>query len=262
MNKFLKKGKLLIILAGIVFVSIGVYAESVIRAEQIVYQNRTLKDAMDELYGNATNLKKICKLVNGNLGEIGSKYECDPGDGIKRNFYLLTLRSKEVDLIMDRNITQGSTKTTMTWYDAMKYFESEEGITKTGGWTDVLNIDLPKAQAIANAVGNNNWRAAENSKAWCLETKVLDVTKTPFCYNKTTDTLWLWDYTRDCLNWNCKNSLDSSEAYGYFTRDLMATDNYAWIVSRYGILDGNGTVSGAQQGIRPVITVLHTNLYK
>ena len=116
--------------------------------------------ALDDLYTNAkVSLNKFCELKSGDALAIGSMYECDPGDGIKRNFYVLEVRNNEVDLIMEQNIAKG----TMTWYNAMKYFSNGAGSSIKSAWTNVLNIDLPKAQAIANAVGNSSWKAAENN---------------------------------------------------------------------------------------------------
>ena len=213
--------------------------------------------ALDDLYTNAkVSLNKFCELKSGDALAIGSMYECDPGDGIKRNFYVLEVRNNEVDLIMEQNIAKG----TMTWYNAMKYFSDGAGSSIKSAWTNVLNIDLPKAQAIANAVGNSSWKAAENNDWWCLETKKKDTTSSPYCYNNTQNTMWLWDYTRECASWKCAHSLDSEWAYGYWTRDVIVNKEWAWSVSGRGSLS-YGTVSYASNfGVRPVITVLKSNL--
>ena len=213
--------------------------------------------ALDDLYTNAkVSLNKFCELKSGDALAIGSMYECDPGDGIKRNFYVLEVRNNEVDLIMEQNIAKG----TMTWYNAMKYFSNGAGSSIKSAWTNVLNIDLPKAQAIANAVGNSSWKAAENNAWWCLETKKQDTTSSPYCYNNTQNTMWLWDYTRECASWKCAHSLDSEWAYGYWTRDVIVNKEWAWSVYRFGNLVDYRSANYADLGVRPVITVLKSNL--
>lgn len=207
--------------------------------------------------------EKVCTFQESEYGNtenhlsVGSKYLCDPGDDTERYFYVLSVRDKEVDLIMEQNIAPG----TMDWYSAMEYFtNNQNGVSIKNSWTNVLNIDLPKAQDIANAVNNSTWKAARNSAWWCLETKKQDSGSSPYCYNNTTNTLWLWDYTRDCSSWNCKHSLDSTWAYGYWTRDAIVNTADAWNVYRYGNLGSSSASDSGNSGVRPVVTIYKSRI--
>ena len=258
------KKTIMILVLGIVIGTISSVLASTLLASNVAYTPKDSKwkvnnvgSALDDLYTNAkVSLNKFCELKSGDALAIGSMYECDPGDGIKRNFYVLEVRNNEVDLIMEQNIAKGA----MTWYNAMKYFSDGAGSSIKSAWTNVLNIDLPKAQAIANAVGNSSWKAAENNDYWwCLETKKQDTTSRPYCYNNTQNTMWLWDYTRECASWKCTHSLDSEWAYGYWTRDVVVNKDWAWSVLRFSDLCYN-YADDTNYGVRPVITVLKSNL--
>ena len=78
---------------------------------------------------------------------------------------------------------------------------------------------------------------------------------------------WLYNYTRECKDYGCDSatSLGSTEAYGYWTRDIVAqqkdSTGRAWIVHRYGSLSLNTVSNDAAHGVRPVITVLKSNLF-
>ena len=255
MKKYIKVSIISFILGAIIFGSVGVLASQII-ARDISYKSTNVESALNDLYTKADS-KKICELKSGTASTIGSMYECDPGDNVKRNFYILEVRNNEVDLIMQHNITEGSNQTTMTWNDAMKYINNNN--LKTS-WDDVMNVDLPSAQAIANAVGRTNWYAVDNNNWWCLETKQQDTTSSPYCYINTTNTLWLWDYTRDCSNWNCEHSLSSPEAYGYWTRDLANNASNAWNVSRSAGIGNEAISLSTHHGVRPVITVTKNQL--
>ena len=154
-------------------------------------------------------------------------------------------------MLMDRNITQGTSKTTMTWAEAMKYVNSNN-LNNT--WNNVLNIKLPSAQAIANAIGNNYFDITSGVSRLCFEDKNNSTT----CTHTNYDDLWLWDYTRECQG--CNNSLSSTEAYGYWTENLVNTTSYSWIVYRYGQLSYDSISSSGDYGFRPVITVLKSQL--
>lgn len=258
------KKLLSLIMLGILFIGIGVFADDILEATGIKYKNKSVEDSLNELYikANAKDVgaQQICKLTDttyGSFGEIGSMYECEVGNNIKYSFYLLTDRGTEVDLIMNKNITQETNKTTMTWYDAMDYIVDNN---LKNSWNNVLNVDLPKAQAIADAAGNSSWKASSTGSAWCFGTKKKDSSSVPYCTASTlTNYNWLYDYTRECNG--CLHSLGSTEAYGYWTRDLVPTTDKARSVLRYGTLDTNVVSSNDGRGVRPVITVLKTNLY-
>ena len=266
------------IIDAIVFGSIGVYATVSYQASQIEYNNTTVEATLNDLYSKTNNMdtsaKKFCKFIDGTFGtagNIGAKYECDPGDGTLRNFYVLVVDTNKVKLIMEQNITQGSGTTTMTWMNAMKYFRTGAGASKKAAWTNVIDVDLPMAQDIANAVGNTGWNMEDkNYDGWFYfdpnngtygQTQVANASNLS-AYR------WLYNYTRECKDHGCDaaTSLAAGEAYGYWTRDIVAqqkdSTDRAWRVSSDDYL-GSNTVSGdTNNGVRPVITVLKSNLYE
>ena len=262
---------LIISLLVIIFCCVKIYASSI--ASSIVTYSRsnssvsTVEGALNDLYSKVDILnthEKFCTLKDttyGSANQVGSMYECDPGDGTLRNFYILTVNNDNtVDMIMQRNITDNTSTVTMSWYDAMKYIDNNN---LKSSWTNVLDIDLPKAQAIVNAAGYSSWIAAESSATWwCFESNVQDLTSSPYCINNdgNLETMWLWDYLRECDSVNCLHSLDSTSGYGYWTRDVVVGSSYAWAV--YGYADFTyGTMSISDtRGVRPVITVLKNNL--
>ena len=157
-KKFLKSKLFVFVLGAIIFGGTGTVLAYTYAANQISYTPKdtswkvdNVKDAIDDLYVKAP--KKFCELKSGTALTVGSKYECDPGDGTKRNFFVLAVDNK-VKLIMEHNITEGSGTTTMTWMNAMKYFRTGAGASTKSAWTNVVDVDLPMAQDIANAVGN------------------------------------------------------------------------------------------------------------
>ena len=101
----------------------------------------------------------ICNVIGntyGNPGEIGSKYECDLGDGISRIFYLLKNDelTNTVKLIYEKNVSDliGS-NVTMTWADANAFFdEGNDGYAVKQAWNKVVSVDLPDAQDIVDAL--------------------------------------------------------------------------------------------------------------
>ncbi|HPF83607.1 MAG TPA: hypothetical protein PLV83_05565 [Bacilli bacterium] len=82
--------------------------------------------------GGTNNSNKICTLKSGEALAIGSEYECDPGDGKKRTFYVLedgdaaiktdATPAGSISLIMDRNIDN----TTVAWSADGKSHKDED----------------------------------------------------------------------------------------------------------------------------------------
>jgi len=187
---------------------------------------------------------------------VGSMYECDLGDNTKRNFYVLSINQDTIDLIMDRNITQGTSTPTMTWNDAMAYFNNGDGIAVKNSWTKVKGIGLPSAQAIADAGGITGW---DYSTATVSNGSYFGVNSTsdPGISVKSPYN-WLYGYTQGCASHGCQNetSLESPEALGYWTKDLVQNDsNNAWHVTWYGHLGRNWILTSNYDGVRPVVTL-------
>ena len=256
------------IIIGLIVSGIAVYASG-LASSNISYTNdKTVADALDELY-SAPTVNKYCEYKNSTYGDssnhysIGTMYECTVGYNntpIKYKFFILSINNDNtVDLIMDRNITQETFTTTMTWNNAMKYIDNNSLKTT---WSNVLYIDLPKAQAIANAVGRSSWIAADSGATWwCLASKTQDSQSAPYCNTEQAQAYnWLYDYTRECNG--CTHSLGSTEAYGYWTRDLISNTARAWGVGNNGYLSDLAVSIDTSRGVRPVITVLKSSLYE
>ncbi len=250
------------ILIGLVISGGVVYATGVL-ASEISYKNGTVQDALDDLY-SAPQVKKFCELKSGTALTIGSKYECDPGDGTKRNFYVLAVDTNKVKLIMEHNITEGTSATTMTWMNAIKYIDNN----LVSSWINVLDVDLPSAQDIANAVGNTSWKIEDkNASGWFyLDSKneIYGQTQVASASNLS-NFAWLYNYTRECSAYGCdaSTSLSASEAYGYWAKEIVSqasdSKSRAWRIYTYGHLD-NSPTNLTDNGVRPVITVLKSNL--
>ena len=258
----MKKMILGFILGLVVAGGVGVLAYT-ITADKIGYSPKdsnwkvtNVSDAIDDIKKNGTN-KKFCELKSGEALAIGSMYECDPGDGTKRNFYVLKTKSDSVSLIMDRNISEG----TMTWNNAMKYIANNNLETS---WKYVASVDLPKAQDIADAADNSSWKTVDSGSTWwCFASHKQDMQSAPYCNTSGAQAYnWLYDYTRVCNG--CSHSLSDTngQPYGYWTRDAVneTSTARAWNVSRYGYLDVNDASSASGHGVRPVITILKSNI--
>ena len=268
--KKLFKNSLLTFVVGLVIVgSIGVYATIKVQSSEIGYKDGTIKDALDYLY-SAPQIQKFCELKSGTALTVGSKYECDPGDGTKRNFFILAVDTNKVKLIMEHNITEGSGTTTMTWMNAMKYFRTGAGASTKTAWVNVQDVDLPMAQDIANAVGNTGWNMEDkNYDGWfCFDPSNGTYGQTQVANaSNLSNYRWLYNYTRECSAYGCDSatSLGAGEAYGYWTRDIAAqqkdSTGRAWNVSMSGSLNISLVSNDTYHGVRPVITVLKSNLY-
>lgn len=246
------------ILIGIVICGISVYAaEEIINAKDIRYKTKTVEDSLNELYikANAKDVGalKFCKFIDGtygSFGEIGSKYECEVGNNITYNFYLLAQNNaNSVDLIMDRNINSG----TMSWDDAIKYFKIGDGASAKTAWNNVLNIDLPKVQEISDAVRNDDY-IVTGDNVWCFSTK----TQTNSC--NSSDYAWLYNHLNNCTQYGCSDASNAT-ANGYWTRDLTYQSNQAYRINYDGTINQTSPSYNSAFGVRPVITVLKSNLY-
>ena len=283
-NKFL-----LGLVIGILLGAGGVYASTYL-ASDITYRPsdsnwnvNNVGAAIDDLYtkynGGSENqggseptpsgpssTAKVCELKSGTALTVGSKYECDPGDGTKRNFFVLALDGDNAKLIMERNITDGTDQKKIDWNTAMAYFDTGAGKTYKDSWTNVISVGLPGAQDIANAVGNtswdvttavqSNWFYLDPSNGTYGQTKVVSS-------SRLSDYRWLYNYTRACNSMGCDSatSLDTGETDGYWTSDLFSNDSTAaWNVARLSRLGGTLITNATVYGVRPVITVYKTNL--
>ena len=70
---------------------------------------------------------------------------------------------------------------------------------------------------------------------------------------------WLFDYTNGCTSYGC-NIADASNAGYWTTTAVSGITGNAWDVSRYGLMYYNYVASSDLYGVRPVITILKSNL--
>ena len=266
MKKINKKYIIPFIIGAIFSCSITGVIAYTFNASQITYKPKNDKWNITNVEEAINNLritlnKNVCKLISGNPLEIGSKYECNPSlDGTtKYNFYILNVTNDTVKLIMERNISDfvGNSKT-MNWQTAMNFFRNGAGTTLN--WK--VDVDLPEAQDIADAVGFTSWNLGEKNadNGWfCLASKTQESQVDPWCGNQSAQN-YLFDYTRDCNLRGCTNSLDSNYAHGYWTRDLISkTAQTNWVVGWGGALGTLGYTT-SDYGVRPVITISKSNL--
>ena len=137
----------------------------------------------------------------------------------------------------------------------MSYFTSGEGKNIIANWKNVRSVSLPGAEAIAHAVNYNSWTLQNDSGWFYFESHNTTSKNTLGTYS------WLYSYLSDCSASMCEVSLDSNEAGGYWTKDLRYSDNsVAKAVYKTGCLTHDGVNNAERHGVRPVITVLKTNL--
>ena len=253
--KVFKNPIFMFLLGAIIFTGIGAYATIKLQASEIEYsEGVSIKDKIDDLYSK-TNSNKVCLYISGTKGTVGSRYLCNPGDGTARYFYILKTNSNTVKLIMERNITDNTSDVTMTWNSAITYFNQDNpGYQIKQSWVNVLNVDLPDAQDIADAGGITNWTlSTATTNDWSY-----------FGVNSTTNTnnranyAWLYNYTKSCISYNCLVELSDSNGmpYGYWTKSLIYNDETnAWSINRDGKLGATNVSSDIYRGVRPVITI-------
>ena len=213
----------------------------------------------------------LCTLVEGGAYDIGSKYECDLGDNETKTFYVLEVSKNNVSLIMNANIDSNGKAITsinipadkglVAWstkddYLAMGGTESDwnkicancgnsnlgpvtveatlKANTKT--WTRLTanQITLPTGQQIATAGGDTEW-----TESYDTETKL---------------STWLYDNLNGTTN-------AVSGVYGYWTSSpYVSYAMNAWFMSYNGFLDYDRVDDSSYSGIRPVITILKSQL--
>lgn len=256
------KNNLIGFILGILVCGVTVYAATQYQAKDIAYKNTTVDKALDDLYTKANN-QKVCRLIQGTKETVSAKYECYLGDWQIRNFYVLKVTTDEVELIMERNITDTiGDHTTMNWTDAKAFFdENHPGYQLKQTWlTKVKEVKLPDITTIAVAGGITGFDVTTATE-WTLFGKAY--------YNQSDTSArgnykWLWDYTRECSGSGCSNNLSSSYAYGYWTTDSIENSNssnvWAWTVDSAGRIRIFSEVGAADYGVRPVITVLKSQL--
>ena len=228
-----KKGEILVQSISVEKPTLQLYSQG---SEQIKVNILPEKATDKTLTYNSSNPKiaTICKNTGTTGTAIGTKYSCNPGDGIERTFYVLETSGENVSLLMDRNI-----KDYVQWAPDGNTTETgpvtanSELKTATSKWIDV-SVVLPTANQIAVASGNTSWDGK-------------DLTNIP---------TWLYENL----------STNTGQVRAYWTSTPSTAYNVrAWFVYKdtgYGRLAYYTFVISSKDriGIRPVITIPITSL--
>ena len=257
----MKKIILGIIIGVIISGTVGVVASTIISSSNVTYQNKTVKESLDELYSMATKHRvyqngdvvyynpvtnKRCSAKESN-SQTGTKTGCmkwytfnDEGEN-----------ASTVNMILDHNTTAR-----VAYNSTNANTEPKEVTTAlttdTATWNSSLKTRLITANEVAKITGNTSFSGeTSTSDSWFY-----------FDSNNQTQTAtiqgaskysWLFDYTNDCTKHGC-NIADSSN-YGYWTSTpAVGSDSSVWRVIRDGFL-GCRTASNIDRGVRPVITI-------
>jgi type IV pilus assembly protein PilA len=123
---------------------------------------------------------------------------------------------------------------------------------------------LITAQEIATITDYSGWdeKVSANSKWYYFDSKT--TTESDTCKSGDTSGCqygWLYDRTsKDCTTNGCLNNSDQTTT-GYWTNSSFASDSdTAWIVYYFAGMDSNIVSNSFLFGVRPVITVLKSNL--
>ena len=203
---------------------------------------------------------------------VGTKYVCDLGDGVNRNFYILAndTDTGTVRMLMEHNITEGANQVTYSYTDAMAYFDEDNpGYLTAEAWIHAIDISLPDAYDIARAADNENW---DGSAWYCFGSNVADLSVNPFCNNDHMgDYAWLYNYTAGCKTYNTTGySCDAetsmanpAEAVSYWTGTIVANSStYAHEVVRSARVSKQPLTTNHRAGVRPVVTIYTSSLYE
>ena len=254
MKKLFRSRIFLVLVTAIIVGGITVLAETQFQASEVGYKSTTVDKALDDLYDRVSGTKVACLLISGEKETVGSKYACNPGDGNIRYFYILKTNTTDVEMIMEKNLTDEVGNSTMDWNTAMAFFTTGAGKDIKTSWKNINDIDLPDAQTIADVTEMNNWNV-NTATTWAHFG-----TGNQSDGSKRSNYSWLYNYTRGCRsNGDCSYEYgenDTAHAYSYWTSSLVYNNNsYAWFVGRNGGLYNDPISDGIHYGIRPVITI-------
>mgnify|MGYP004493493015 CR=1 FL=1 len=122
---------------------------------------------------------------------------------------------------------------------------------------------LITAQEVAQITGNTTWDERTASSYYYLDSKTTTISTTCTSGNTTGCKYgWLYDRTsKNCTTYGCLNNSDQ-ETYSYWTASSYADNSdYAWHVHFYAnVFLGSVVRLDSRRGVRPVITILKSNL--
>ena len=258
----MKKIMISFILGGIIFGTIGALAATTISSNNVMYNNRTVKDSLDELYQKAMT-NKVYRNGTAIYYNPETNSKCDSSEAVSTTgtktgcmkWYTFNDEGKNastVNMILDHNTTaRVAYNSTNVNTESKEVATALTNDTKT--WNSSLNARLITANEIAKITNNtsfsgttstgNNWFYFDsNSQTQTAKTQ------------GTSKYAWLFDYTQECTKYGC-NIADSSNN-GYWTNTPNAgSGSSVWHVYRNGALSSDGVGNRANNGVRPVITI-------
>src|SRR5574344_1887815 len=157
----------------------------------------------------------------------GDEYECDPGDGIGRRFYVIGSDATTVTLIMDRNI--GNNVTWNSTGGSVIQEAANQLQMMTNNWDDVV-VSFPTKVTITNVTGGTTFNTS------------------PYAFLGT---------NTNCSNTTCNESATNGTNKGYWVNTY---ESGAYAVTYTGTLSVS-EVTSEDYGVRPVITVNKSEVY-
>ena len=183
-----------------------------IKSRKIDSYEFTYKSGFVVVNGEIGNgeVKQICKLLDGSVYEIGSKYECEVKDDTKYNFYILSKEDNgTINLIMDRSI--GISDVGIGDDEALTPI-IEELYNNTKDWINVplLNFEYEDFSSVNGVVTLNGTKIiGENLLRSRLPIAYVEVSS----YND--DNWYLYDYLDNSRYNYAINGIEGD--YGYWT---------------------------------------------
>ena len=233
------------------------YAANQILASDISYRDGTVESALNDLYSKANSAGYVCILTSGTANQVGAKYACELGDGVARNFYVLKSNIDDVEMTMERNITDEilvNNSKMLSWNDAMVFFDEENpGYATAQIWlTKVKEVKLPDAVVLKNVGGATN----------------LNLDSQGYMYfggsaNTRSGYAWLYNYTKNCESNGCSYGYSNVDGYpgGYWTTtEVSSGTSDAWRVDWDGMLSSGVKSTSNDRGVRPVVVVAKSKL--
>ena len=262
MNKKIIAG----IIIGLVLGSVSVYAGTKFYASDVsvnaptgssLGSNATLQNALDDLYSKINSYTKLYPngtaiYYNPTTGEKCSSSSAVSTTGTKSGcmkWYTFNDEkgNSSVNLILDHNTTAH-----VAWNSSRSNSEMNEVaaalVNDTKDWK--IAARLITANEVAKISGNTSFDASKTGQPWFYLGSNNQSDK-----SKRSNYGWLYDRTSsDCKDYGCSNNADQ-DTWGYWTSSAnISASAFAWRVYRSGFLD-NDTVSSANNGVRPVISV-------
>ena len=266
MKKIFKAKWFVYLIIAVTFLSVGVLADDLIDAHSVLYAPNNsafevdnVQDALDELYSK-TKGNSFCRNITGDKNTVGSKYECDPGDGVWRTFYVLKVNEDTIDMILSTNLPDTVQTVTiggeMTFPERLRlYFTSGAGATIKASWTNTLNVDVPKGQDIMDAVC-----VIDSSLSFCgtelAKSRGSADYNLPGCSSNF--------HVFGCESFDLVSSLNQGNYWLYecgldWEYGWTYSNNLAWHVYN-GKIEHGYSNTPSKVAIRPVITVSKNNL--